>query len=204
MCKPTKLAIVADDLTGLQAIASEFAKLGLKVRTTLQVRDLTLAGDPDVLGIDTHSRHLPASLAAAAVRSAVGGLRSLGVRYIYKQADSGMQGPLAAEIEAAMQEMGAPGVVFAPSCPLLRRVMQGARQRDEAGLDVDVAALWRAQTGNVPATCKAASWAELRWQYPSPVWLADAQSDAELRALASAAWPQPDDPTAQPDRKSVV
>lgn len=195
MTSPPKLAIVADDLTGLQAIASEFSRFGLGVRTVLHPEALTLDGNPDVLGVDTHSRHLPAGQAANAVRAAVGKLHELGIRHVYKQADSGMQGPLAVEIEAAMTALGAPGAVHAPSCPVLGRVMQGARQRDHAGLDVDVAALWAAQTGRTPARCEATSWVSARQGHTSAVWLADAQTDAQLHALAAAAWPlgEPED-----------
>lgn len=189
MIKPPKLAIVADDLTGLQAVASEFGKFGLGVRTVLSVDDLSFDGDPDVIGIDTHSRHLPQHEAAACTHAAVSRLRELGVHHVYKQADSGMRGPLAAEIEAAMLALVARGVVYAPSCPVLRRVMQGGRQRDEAGLDVDVTALWRAQTGRTPAACDATSWEVARRERPAEVWVVDAQTDAELHALVSTAWP---------------
>lgn len=186
---PQKLGIVADDLTGLQAVAAEFGKFGLGVRTVVAADQLAFDSGIDVLGIDTQSRHLPSREAAAVVHAVVARLRALGVRHVYKQTDSGLQGPLAAEIEAAMRALGAPGAVHAPSCPGLRRVMQGGRQSDETGLDVDVSALWLEQTGCTPAVSDADAWGVAHRERPSAVWLADAQTDAQLHALVSDAWP---------------
>ena len=187
---PSKvLAIVADDLTGLQAVAAEFCRRGLRVHTFLAPGDVSVDDAADIVGIDTHSRHLGAVEAAETVRRAVTHLRSLGVRHVYKQADSGMQGSLATEIAAAADALGAPGVIYAPSCPVLGRVMLGARQLDGQGLDVDVKSLWRMQTGTEPSLCRASEWAEAQRQRPARTWLADARDDSELMALAESAWP---------------
>lgn len=191
------IAIVADDLTGLQAIAAEFRKLAFTASTFLHARDASLDGAPDIIGVDTHSRHLPPSEAASIVRATVCRLRDLGITHFYKQCDSGMQGPFAAEI-TSMADALARGVVYAPACPVLGRVTREGRQVGAGGLDVDISALWRQQTGVAPQMCDASQWAWRSATGDSPAWIVDAQTDADLNTLVTQAWPDVHPPASPP------
>ncbi len=192
------LAIVADDLTGLQAIAGEFVKLGFRVRTFLSVQDVLLGDGLDVIGVDTHSRHLPRAQAVAVVREAVRRLRHQGITYFYKQCDSGLQGWPAAEIEAMAEAAGVQGVVYAPACPGLGRVTVQGRQVGPDGLDVDIGALWATQAACAPRHCAADDWPGHLAAGARGVWTVDAQTERELVALAAHAWAADD--SARPAR----
>ncbi len=186
------IAIVADDLTGLQAIAAEFRKLGFRVCTFLHVGDASREGEPDIVGVDTRSRHLPPLEAAQAVRATVRGLQALGINHFYKQCDSGMQGPLAAEIVGMADVLGVRGIVYAPACPVLGRITREGRQVGAGGLDVDIGALWRQQTGGGAQLCAASQWGRRSAADGAGTWIVNAQTDAELITLATQAWPHGD------------
>lgn len=179
-----RLAIVADDLTGLQAIAGEFRRLGFTVRSFLSTDDVALDASVDIVGVDTDTRHRTQADATAAVQRVAALLRDRGITHFYKQADSGMQGHLAAEIEAMARVLESPGIVYAPSCPILGRVTRDGWQIEPGVLNVDICALWAAQTGTTPTCCKVNHWAEPGAARRSHAWVVDAESDAELVDLA--------------------
>jgi D-threonate/D-erythronate kinase len=128
--------ILSDDLTGLQAIAGEFARLGYRVGTGMS--RLPAAAELqrfEVYGIDTASRVLPGAEAEHRVAEAVGHLAAMGVDRIFKHNDSILQGHIGLELRAVAQVRGTRPIVYVPACPGRRRVTQHGIQLevDERG-----------------------------------------------------------------------
>ena len=122
-----KLAIIADDMTGLNAIASEFQRFGLRVRTFAKFMDVsrvTTLGY-DVVGVDTNSRTISPDAAHAAVLSAAQTLAELSPQIIMKQTDSSLHGNVAAELCGALEATSDAQLIFAPACPSLGRITKG-------------------------------------------------------------------------------
>lgn len=124
----TRLAIVADDLSGAADTAAIFASLGL---TTL----ILLATDPplpaDVLAVSTESRHLSASQAAARVGAAavrLAAARGSGELWIYKKIDSTLRGHPGAELAALMDVLGGERALVAPAFPAQGRTTERGHQ----------------------------------------------------------------------------
>jgi D-threonate/D-erythronate kinase len=183
-----QIAIIADDFTGLQAIAGEFRRTGFRVATVLDPASIPSIPDADVIGIDTNSRALPRAAAVSAVQDAAQRLRAHGISRIYKQCDSGMQGHIAAEAETLAEALGTPTIIYAPACPGLGRVTRGGRQmmvgalKAQSPLDVDIIDLWRSETGNVPRSMNVGA---LKCLPLSGTIVVDAETDQELLHLAA-------------------
>jgi D-threonate/D-erythronate kinase len=192
-----RIAIIADDFTGLQAIAGEFRRTGFSVRTVLDAAAVPSITDADIIGIDTNSRALSRNAAVSAVNEAAKQLRAHGIGRIYKQCDSGMQGHIAAEAETLAQHLGTPTIVYAPACPSLGRVTRGGRQimvgalKEQSPLDVDIVELWQKQTRNRPRSISVCC---MSTDSPSGTVVVDAETDQELLQLAALCltdWPEP-------------
>jgi uncharacterized protein YgbK (DUF1537 family) len=121
-----RIVIIADDLTGALDSAAPFAKQGLVTRVaalptigyTGGVRSLHEA---QVVAINTESRHLNATAAAAAVQRAVLDYAGSGA-VLFKKIDSTLRGNVAAETVAAQRASGRRGVLFAPAFPAQGRL----------------------------------------------------------------------------------
>lgn len=138
-----RVGIIADDLTGLNAVASEFQRYGLRVATCLDPRELSRRADWafDVLGIDTNSRSKSEAEAAAATREAVRAMRALGPEWLFKQTDSALHGHVGCELAAVVDTLAISRIVFAPACPSLGRVTRQGRQILDEQREVVVAPL---------------------------------------------------------------
>jgi uncharacterized protein YgbK (DUF1537 family) len=122
-------SIVSDDLTGLQAIAGEFARLGFRVRTgisALPSRDAFLGCE--IFGYDTAGRTLQADEAERRVAAAVRHLQGLGAKRLFKHNDSILQGHIGVELRALAASAGSRPVVYAPACPNRGRITVGGVQ----------------------------------------------------------------------------
>jgi uncharacterized protein YgbK (DUF1537 family) len=142
--------VVADDLTGLQAIAAEFARLGASVRTGAgtvpSISELRLT---EIFGFDTGTRVLSPDVAASQVKALA--LRAIEIETmrLFKQNDSGLQGHVAVELAALRAASRQRPILYCPACPSLRRVTRNGRQiqLDEFGrmrdgaLSVDLVSL---------------------------------------------------------------
>lgn len=183
-----RIAIVADDFTGLQAIAGEFRRAGFSVRTCLDPADVFAISEADVVGIDTNSRAQSQPAAVTAVNEAANQLLALGVPHVYKQCDSGMQGHIASEAEALAASLSSRAIAYAPACPGLGRITRAARQImigslcDQSPLDVDIPSLWQSQTGHVPQSTTVHA---LNNDNLSGTLVIDAETDQDLLQLAS-------------------
>ncbi|MFD1378452.1 four-carbon acid sugar kinase family protein [Fodinicurvata halophila] len=98
-----RVAIVADDLTGALDAAAPFATRGLHtlVAATPDALDLALAEKPEVLAVNTVSRHASPQAAAARVRDTFQRLLSQTPDILLKKIDSTLRGPVGAEVAAA-------------------------------------------------------------------------------------------------------
>jgi uncharacterized protein YgbK (DUF1537 family) len=122
-------SIVSDDLTGLQAIAGEFARVGFRVGTGISVLPARAAWQGfEIYGYDTATRPLGADEAERRVAEAVRHLRGLGAQRLFKHNDSILQGHIGPELRALLAAGGPGPVVYAPACPNRRRVTRGGVQ----------------------------------------------------------------------------
>ncbi|MFG6666817.1 four-carbon acid sugar kinase family protein [Halomonas sp. HNIBRBA4712] len=119
---PTRLIILADDLSGAADCAVSFARAGLKTSIELARKSLNQA---EVVVFDTDSRHLAPEAAAAVNVDTWRSVRSSGPG-LYKKIDSTLRGNWAQEVAALIPEAGM--AIVAPAMPLMKRYTRGARQ----------------------------------------------------------------------------
>ncbi len=122
-----RAVIVADDLTGAMDAAAPFARRGLDVRVLTAPDTLAtlLADPPQVLSINTGTRHATAETAAAVVAALVGDLAWLNPELLFKKIDSTLRGHVVVETVAAMQSSGRCEVLICPAVPAQGRVLSG-------------------------------------------------------------------------------
>jgi D-threonate/D-erythronate kinase len=194
------LTIVADDLTGGCDTGTLFAG---KEPVPITVWP-GISADGAVRVIDTETRAAPPSVArervAAAARAGSAG------RY-FKKIDSTLRGPLAAEIDALMTEIGAASALVCPAFPAEGRTVRDrellvhgvplARTppgREAGRRTSDVVALLRAEIDRplawIPIADVRAGTGALSarlGRLASTVVVADAETDADLETIVSAA-----------------
>ncbi|MDR2370437.1 MAG: four-carbon acid sugar kinase family protein [Treponema sp.] len=130
------LLILADDLTGALDTGVQAAKKGLPVRVFFspEAAEESAGGEDGagsrggaqaVLVINTASRHIPPSEAAAITASC---LRRHGdIPFVYKKTDSALRGNIGAELDALIHERGGP-LPFVPAWPAMGRTTAEGRQ----------------------------------------------------------------------------
>jgi D-threonate/D-erythronate kinase len=182
-----RLGIVADDLTGGAAIGAEAARLGNPV-------DVVRIGQPvppkRSVVIETGSRYIQSQLAAERVVEAARLLLRSGVSVLMKKIDSTLKGNVAAELSAFADSC--PGrLLVAPSCPEMGLTVRDGRQHTPRGPGVSVLDLLSTSINGPLAalnlnTVREGSAAVANWlrQNPHGTVLADAETDADLAAIA--------------------
>jgi uncharacterized protein YgbK (DUF1537 family) len=102
----TAFAAIADDLTGACDVAAELAVAGHRVRVEVAPGASEDAGDTsdDLVIVNTQSRSLTPALAATRVCDA---LRSGCAPLVVKKIDTALRGHLGAELDAALDVLGA-------------------------------------------------------------------------------------------------
>ncbi len=117
----SKLAIIADDLTGALDAAAPFAARGLSTVVALSAKTLpsALARNADVVSVSTDSREISASEARAQVASVVAALPS-GLA-LFKKVDSRLKGNIEAELDALPHRRA----LVVPAIPAFGRWMRG-------------------------------------------------------------------------------
>lgn len=121
-----KLAVIADDITGANDTAVQFAKYNIRscVRIDFDQRKL-LQETADVVVVDTDSRDMASAEAYHKVKTVCEALQNSGVKNFYKKVDSTLRGNLGAEIEATATVIQPEVVVIAPAFPSNHRVTVG-------------------------------------------------------------------------------
>lgn len=122
----TKLVVIADDITGANDTALQFAKRNIRssVRINFDQKKL-LQETAAVLVVDTDSRDMAPEDAYRKVKATCEVLRTANIQHIYKKVDSTLRGNLGAEIEAAAAVFQPELVAIAPAFPENRRVTVG-------------------------------------------------------------------------------
>jgi uncharacterized protein YgbK (DUF1537 family) len=185
-----RIGIIADDLTGGAAIGAEAARLGILV-------DVVRIGQPvppkRSVVIETGSRYIQSQLAAERVKEAARLLSRSGVSVLMKKIDSTLKGNVGTELSAFAQSC--PGrLLVAPSCPEMGLTLQDGRQHTPQGPGVSVLDLLSTSINGPLAalnlnTVREGSAAVANWlrQNPHGTVLADAETDADLAAIAAGA-----------------
>jgi uncharacterized protein YgbK (DUF1537 family) len=120
------VGVLADDLTGAMDGGVRLLGAGLSVRVCIEPNELAaMAGETDVLVVDTETRNIEPRRAAARVLSAVSELTDAGFPLGYKKIDSTLRGNLGAELEAVLTSGAAKRVVVAPALPHNGRTTRG-------------------------------------------------------------------------------
>jgi uncharacterized protein YgbK (DUF1537 family) len=131
------LLILADDLTGALDTGIQAAKKGLPVRVFLSPGAAEKSagkeeggtglqeGASGILVINTASRQLPPSEAAAILASCLG--RYGDIPFVYKKTDSVLRGNIGAELDALIRARGGP-LFFVPAWPAMGRTTSEGRQ----------------------------------------------------------------------------
>ena len=122
------LRVIADDLTGACDVGAELLPWpgGVAVRPDP-------SGAPPERGslvvVNTQSRTLAPSHAAARVRAVLDGtVPPAWAGILLKKLDTGLRGPLGAELDAAMDAVGAAEAFVLPAIPEVGRTTEGGRQ----------------------------------------------------------------------------
>lgn len=119
-----KLAVIADDLTGANDTAVQFAKIGMKAFVLLD-RTNEMPPDTDVVVVNTDSRSITAQEARSQVRTACDWLRQWQAKAVIKKVDSTLRGNLGAEIEEAFQQLDCEVAIIVPAFPRAGRITAG-------------------------------------------------------------------------------
>lgn len=120
-----KLLVIADDLTGANDAGAQFAKFGIASVVLARPESKFLPSGFEVVVINTESRHIAATEAAARVRRAIEMATALGIRRIFKKTDSTLRGNLGAELQAVVEATGAAVLPFVPAFPQVGRTTVG-------------------------------------------------------------------------------
>ncbi len=119
----TRIAIIADDLTGAADAAVAFAKRGHSSRVLL---DQGYSAGVDVVALTTESRNLPPAAAAERVRRVAHHV--YGTPLLYKKIDSTLRGNLTAELFSLMEAFDLARALIAPAFPAQGRTTVLGRQ----------------------------------------------------------------------------
>ncbi|HEY2387877.1 MAG TPA: four-carbon acid sugar kinase family protein [Candidatus Binatia bacterium] len=120
----TGLQVIADDVTGACDVGAELAAAGVAVRVAVDGR-----GSPDEIEgvevVNTQSRAVRVSEAYARVLRVT---RGRPVDVLLKKIDTALRGHLGAELDAAIDGLGATAAFVAPAIPAVGRVTRGGCQ----------------------------------------------------------------------------
>ncbi len=173
----TRLTILADDLTGAADTGAQFAQSGLDTRISLSEDYFP---DCDVLILTSESRHLPPERAferVYALADQAGRAGKLG-GWVYKKIDSTLRGSPGEELAALMLSTGLRQALVCPAFPAQGRLTRNGVQH-APGLDpIELRPLFARARLAVRLGLPGDSSVE-------GIWIADAESDADLERLAA-------------------
>lgn len=117
---PTSGLVLADDATGALECASLLAGMGCEVRLSKPAQ-FSSTQEARVTVIDTESRHLEPSAAAASIRRALGTVPETA---LFKKTDSTLRGNIAAELLAVLDEFPPGPLIYVPAYPAFGRIVR--------------------------------------------------------------------------------
>lgn len=136
-----RIRVIADDLTGACDVAAALVPLRAGIVVAGPAHWAASGAGAHVVR-NTQSRALPADAAAARVRDALADLGAGWRGVLLKKIDTGLRGPLGAELDAAMDAIGAALAIVLPAIPDAGRTTVGGRQLAD-GVPVDETAFAR-------------------------------------------------------------
>jgi uncharacterized protein YgbK (DUF1537 family) len=206
--------VVADDLTGANDTGVCFARRGLRTVAMLDAGHSSTEGEAlreaQAWVLSTESRSLPAEDARVAVERSIrlikGWIPAGDEPRIYKKVDSALRGNPAAELGAVLAATGLRRALATPALPAQERVTRGGKvfwhekplRETEFGVQIATDDLFELFTSLEPAyqlrrlgldavRGSAARLEQALGEGESAVWLADAETDPDLDALARSA-----------------
>lgn len=120
-----KLAVIADDLTGANDTALQFAKRNIKSSVEINFMQMEDIEDKEVVVVDTDSRDLDEYLSYKRVKDICEKISRYNIKCVYKKIDSTLRGNLGAEIKAVADVFNPDIVIIAPAYPANQRVTIG-------------------------------------------------------------------------------
>lgn len=120
-----KLAVIADDLTGANDTALQFAKRNIKSSVEINFMKMEDVEDKEVIVVDTDSRDLDKELSYKKVKDICEKISKYDIKCIYKKIDSTLRGNLGAEIKAVDDVFKPDIVIIAPAYPANQRITIG-------------------------------------------------------------------------------
>lgn len=121
------ILVLADDLTGALEVGAKFSRRGVLTTVTTEINPPSRGCDTlaQAMVIDTETRHLPASEAAARVGTLVRWARKNGFSHVYQKTDSTLRGNIASELEAVISAWPSSPLIYAPAYPKMGRTVSG-------------------------------------------------------------------------------
>lgn len=120
-----KLVAIADDLTGANDTALQFAKKNIKSCVKIKFEESSFQENTDVIVVDSDSRDLSAIEAYNKVKSICELIKEYPIKCIYKKIDSTLRGNIGAEIKAIDDVFNPQLVLIAPAYPINQRITIG-------------------------------------------------------------------------------
>jgi len=120
----TPLEVIADDVTGACDVGAELAEAGVTVRVAVDGKPAA-AEDDAVCVVNTQSR---AVRAAEAYERVLRLTRRRPIDVLLKKIDTALRGHLGAELDGAIDGLGASAAFVAPAVPAAQRVTRGGCQ----------------------------------------------------------------------------
>lgn len=122
-----KLAAIADDLTGANDTALQFAKKGLRTRVELSSPSVSVDAQcpAEVIAIDADSRDAKTSQVYAQIRTLAEQVKALAPLAVYKKMDSTLRGNWVTEAKAIADVLQPELVIVAPAYPQNGRITVG-------------------------------------------------------------------------------
>ena len=121
----SKLVAIADDLTGANDTALQFAKKNIKSCVKIKFEESSFQENTDVIVVDSDSRDLSAIEAYNKVKSICELIKEYPIKCIYKKIDSTLRGNIGAEIKAIDDVFNPQLVLIAPAYPINQRITIG-------------------------------------------------------------------------------
>ncbi|MGD9567691.1 MAG: four-carbon acid sugar kinase family protein [Sedimentibacter sp.] len=122
----SKVVVIADDLTGANALGVLLSKHGYKVATYLNLEKYNNNNDYDIISINTDSRAIEKEMAYERVKKAAEFFKNQDIRLFSKRIDSTLRGNIGAEISALLNNLNNDCyAIVVPSFPSSGRVCAG-------------------------------------------------------------------------------
>ena len=121
-----KLLVIADDLTGANEVAVQFAKKGIATLVVLDWQQdwKVYSNEFQVVAVNTDSRHVSAKEAQLRMKTVLDFANSWQIPYCYKKIDSTLRGNVAAELDILRTRLGAGKIMLVPANPSMGRTVE--------------------------------------------------------------------------------